>query len=176
MLAHKTSDTFYEQKVCSDDRAKYTIHGTLTNYPGAVDGVSPESSFLYQLRNQFNKLVDGTQGMDERYELRIHCGVALTLYLREHWKGPQKNIYLGYSKLSCIASYCFLQGIRETTEIKFMTKGCHQKRYFPWGFPQQQSHCLRVAVYTAVGNALGSDICSWFGISANILRFLSYQC
>jgi len=27
------------------------------------------------------KLVDGTQGMDERYEFRIHCEVALTLYL-----------------------------------------------------------------------------------------------
>lgn len=38
------------------------------------------------------KLVDGTQRMHERYELRIHCEVALTLYLREHWKGPQKNI------------------------------------------------------------------------------------
>ncbi|RPB23857.1 hypothetical protein L211DRAFT_868420 [Terfezia boudieri ATCC MYA-4762] len=32
------------------------------------------------------KFVDGTQGMDEEYELRIHCEVALTLYLREHWK------------------------------------------------------------------------------------------
>ncbi|KAF8430337.1 hypothetical protein EV426DRAFT_708512 [Tirmania nivea] len=81
------------------------------------------------------KFVDGTQGMDEEYELRIHCEVALALYLREHWKG-----------------------IRETTGINFVTKGCHQKWYFPWGFPQQQSHRLRVAVYTAVGNALGSDI------------------
>ena len=104
------------------------------------------------------KLVDGTQGMDERYELRIHCEVALSLYLREHWKGPQKNKYLGCSKLSCMACYCFLQGIRETTGINFMTKGCHQKWYFPWGFPQEQSHRLRVAVYTAAGNALGSDI------------------
>ncbi|KAF8446916.1 hypothetical protein BGX38DRAFT_1143030 [Terfezia claveryi] len=81
------------------------------------------------------KFVDGTQGMDEEYELRIHCEVALTLYLREH-----------------------LKGIRETTGINFVTKGCHQKWYFPWGFPQQQSHRLRVAAYTAVGNALGSDI------------------
>lgn len=104
------------------------------------------------------KFVDDTQGMDEEYELRIHCEVALTLYIREHWKGPQKNIYLGCSKLSCMAYYCFLQGIRETTGINFVTKGCYQKWYFPWGFPQQQSHCLRVAAYTAVGNALGSDI------------------
>ena len=103
-------------------------------------------------------LVDGTQGMDDRYKLRIHCEVALTLYLQEHWKGPQKNKYLGCSKLSCMACYCFLQGIRETTGINFMTKGCHQKWYFPWGFPQEQSHRLRVAVYTAVGNALGADI------------------
>ncbi|KAF8418684.1 hypothetical protein EV426DRAFT_704484 [Tirmania nivea] len=78
---------------------------------------------------------DGIQGMDEEYELRIHCEVALTLYLREHWKG-----------------------IRETTGINFVTKGCHHKWYFPWGFPQQQSHHLRVAAYTAIGNALGSDI------------------
>jgi len=103
-------------------------------------------------------LVDGTQGMDERYELRIHCEVALTLYLREHCKGPQKNKYLGCSELSCMACYCFLQGIRETTGINFMTKGCHQKWYFPWGFPQQQSHRLRAAVYTAAGNAFGSGI------------------
>ena len=104
------------------------------------------------------ELVDGTQGMGERYELRIHCEVALTLYLQEHWKGSQKNIYLGCSKVSCMACHCFLQGVRETTRFNFMTKGCHQKWYFPWGFPQQQSHRLRVAVYTAAGNALGSDI------------------
>lgn len=39
-----------------------------------------------------------------------------------------------------------------------MTKGCDQKWHFPWGFPKQQSHRLRVAVYTAAGNALGSDM------------------
>ncbi|KAF8427598.1 hypothetical protein BGX38DRAFT_454675 [Terfezia claveryi] len=104
------------------------------------------------------KFVDSTQGMDEEYELCIHCEVALTLYLREYWKGLQKNIYLGCLKLSCMACYCFLQEIRETTGINFVTKGYHQKWYFPWGFPQQQSYCLRVAAYTAVGNALGSDI------------------
>ncbi|RPB28744.1 hypothetical protein L211DRAFT_405911 [Terfezia boudieri ATCC MYA-4762] len=117
------------------------------------------------------KFVDDTQGMDEEYELRIHCEVALTLYIREHWKGPQKNIYLGCSKLSCMACYCFLQGNQGNHGDQFCDQGMPPKVVLPMGFPPTAIPLpTSCSLYCGRKCPWLRHICSWLGISANILR------
>lgn len=65
----------------------------------------------------------------------VHCECLLALHLvGDSHVGLAALPYIGVSKLSCLACWEFLKGLRYAGHV-FYTKGSHAKFYFPWKFP-----------------------------------------
>ena len=72
-------------------------------------------------------------------DLVVHCEVKL---LWEIFRAEQKDqqlpkayTYLGVSKLSCYGCASFIDGFNGVHKTHFMTRGSHEKSYYPWQFP-----------------------------------------
>jgi hypothetical protein len=74
-------------------------------------------------------------------ELLVHCETKLLVDIFESEHNNQQlakaYTYLGVSKLSCHGCYSFISAFNDVHDTNFMTKGTHQKSYYPWLFPIQ---------------------------------------
>jgi hypothetical protein len=68
------------------------------------------------------------------------------------------HVYIGVSKLSCIACSIFIQEFNRTSNTSFSTRDCHQKWYFSWEFPLNRPADLYKAIYNHVSNVLAKDL------------------
>jgi hypothetical protein len=89
-----------------------------------------------------------------RMTMFVHCELVLAVHFREE-KKSQPNLlnpvqHIGVSKLSCQACNVFLEVFNSTAkpgDPRFVTRGCHGKSYFPWGFPMLNfNHQLRTFI------------------------------
>jgi hypothetical protein len=86
-----------------------------------------ENSPGFRLRKRF----EGRQSIKGP----VHCECLLALRLvGDACAGVAALPYIGVSKLSCLACWEFLRGLRNAGYV-FYTQGSHAKVYFPWKFP-----------------------------------------
>ena len=73
-------------------------------------------------------------------DLVIHCEVRILLHIfkteNEIPGIPKAYTYIGVSKLSCRGCRAFFDSFNIAHGTRFVTKGSHNKSYWPWQFPQ----------------------------------------
>ena len=75
-------------------------------------------------------------------DLVIHCELRILLDIFETETEPKNHgipkayTYIGVSKLSCRGCHAFFQAFNKVHKTHFVTKGSHNKSYWPWQFPQ----------------------------------------
>lgn len=102
------------------------LQGILERQEIELEG-SPEES-----RANEKKLFDKVLAQKSR--LVENCECLLVNYLLRHNSSPPLS-YIGVSKLSCKACFLWLQAVVEVTDLKFNTRGCHDKWYPGWLTP-----------------------------------------
>ena len=70
-------------------------------------------------------------------DLVIHCEVRILLHIfeTETENTPKAYTYIGVSKLSCRGCHAFFESFNSVHKTHFVTKGAHNKSYWPWQFP-----------------------------------------
>jgi hypothetical protein len=81
-------------------------------------------------------------------DLVIHCEVRVLLHIfkiEKEMPGTSKAYtYIGVSKLSCRGCRAFFISFNRVHKTHFVTKGSHNKSYWPWQFPPSFPNSDRV--------------------------------
>ena len=126
------------------------LQGILERQEIELEG-SPEESQAIE-----KKILD--KALAQKSRLVEHCECLLVTYLLCH-DSPIPISYIGVSKLSCKACFLWLQAVGEVTDLKFNTRGCHNKWYPGWSTPALSHSRFKDRIHHAFLEKVESELC-----------------
>ena len=100
-------------------------HGEEEDYLIDVERIEEDTAYMAQKAIQ--------------QDIVIHCEVRILLHIceieNENPNIPKAYTYIGVSKLSCRGCRAFFISFNRVHKTGFVTKGSHNKSYWPWQFP-----------------------------------------